>query len=319
MMTDTHAAVSPTAVRCILCGATSLRVVERLPAEPIHKLWLEKYDIPVRQYFPDPSITNFECRACGLDFFYPQSPGDDRMYEQLQRFDWYYEENKWEFRASLSLLGAPGPALEVGCGTGNFLRALRGAGFNDVCGLDSNRRALEAAERQQIPVYERLEQLDGRRFDYVFAFQVLEHVSDPRSFLETLASLLSDRGRLFVAVPNQDSFIGDGRDNELNRPPHHCSRFRAATLRGLNRFLPLECEQIMYEPLSPNHVGWYVSTRMQSLPPNPLVSRVAWRTVAPLAELVLKFERARRLIKGHTVLAVLRRSAPAPAPAGGGR
>ncbi|MFT3926333.1 MAG: class I SAM-dependent methyltransferase [Myxococcales bacterium] len=295
-------------VPCVLCGSFNLRVLGHLPADQVHARWLDKYEIPVRQYFPQAFVTNYLCVACGLEFSHPPSPGDEGMYEQLQRFSWYYEESRWEFRASLERLGKPGSALEVGCGTGNFLRALRLAGFSDVCGVDSNRRALESLKASGIQGFSRLDQLGKRRFEYIFAFQVLEHVPDPRAFLDSLMPHLSDHGRIYVAVPNQDSFIGDDLNQELNQPPHHCSRFRAKTFRHIPRFLPLACEHLEYEPLSDHHIGWYVSTRMQSLPRASLASRFAWRALAPLAERALKLEPLRRRIKGHTVLAILRRT-----------
>lgn len=302
------AAVSTTAdyVACAFCGSHHLHPRGDLPAAKVHETWLEKYDIPVQQYFPQGTITNFSCQTCGLDFFYPPSAGDSRMYEQLQRFPWYYEENKWEFRASLERLGAPGPALEVGCGTGNFLRALQRAGFEDVCGVDANRRALELLRAGGIEAFARLDHVRNRRFDYIFAFQVLEHIPTPRAFLDSLVPLLSEHGRIYVAVPNQDSFIGDDERQELNQPPHHCSRFRSRTFRHMSRFSPLECEQLAFEPLAPHHVGWYIATRLQKLPRESLTSRLAWRAAAPLAEQLLRFSPVRRRIHGHTMLAVLR-------------
>jgi len=295
-----------------LCGSLNLRVVGHLPAEKVHELWLKKYDIAVRQYFPNAQVTNYACASCGLEFSHPASPGDDRLYEQLQRFPWYYEEDKWEFRASLAQLGKPGPALEVGCGTGNFLRRLRSAGFDDLVGVDSNRRALETLRASGIKGCERLAQLGPKRFDHIFAFQVLEHVPNPRELLESLLPHLSEHGRIYIAVPNQDSFIGDDLNQELNQPPHHCSRFRARTFRDMSRFLPLACEQISCEPLADHHVGWYISTRMQPLSRRSLAARLAWRTVVPLVERALKLEPVRRYIKGHTVLAVMRHASAAP-------
>ena len=42
----------------------------------------------------------------------------------------------------------------------------------------------------------------GKKFDYIFATYVLEHVSDAIVFLLKARSLLSDHGLLFIVVPN---------------------------------------------------------------------------------------------------------------------
>jgi len=41
-----------------------------------------------------------------------------------------------------------------------------------------------------------------KKFDYIFATYVLEHVSDTIGFLKRVRSLLSDHGLLFIVVPN---------------------------------------------------------------------------------------------------------------------
>lgn len=296
-------------MNCILCRTPDPKQIGGVSTHALKQVWKEKYDIVVDPYFTTEALTNYKCDSCRLDFYHPQSPGDDKLYEKLQVYDWYYEENKWEFRAAIDLLNefGRGTALEIGCGTGNFLQRLRRAGFDKVTGVDSNEKALETARAASIEVYPDLAALGDRRFDYVFAFQVLEHVPDPRAFMETLTGLLAPGGRLLIAVPNQEGFVGENANNELNQPPHHCSRFGEFTLRAAAGFLPVRCERILVEPLAPHHIDWFVSTKMLRLQAaSRQLSRLAWKTIAPLASLALKQERVRRLFKGHTILAVYR-------------
>lgn len=41
-----------------------------------------------------------------------------------------------------------------------------------------------------------------KKFDYIFASYILEHVNDPQNCLSIMKNLLTDNGLLFVAVPN---------------------------------------------------------------------------------------------------------------------
>ena len=60
-------------------------------------------------------------------------------------------------------------------------------------------------------------------YDAVTSFQVLEHVTEPASFLRACVKALRPGGRLLLGVPNNDSFLGLLEDNWLNMPPHHMS------------------------------------------------------------------------------------------------
>jgi hypothetical protein len=105
-------------VQCILCGSSALERLRSVVVADIVRWWRKEYGIDVRRYFATDAITNYRCRACTLDFFFPPSPGDDELYAQLQEFDWYYEDAKWEFDKARSLVTRPGPVLEIGCGFG---------------------------------------------------------------------------------------------------------------------------------------------------------------------------------------------------------
>ena len=49
-------------------------------------------------------------------------------------------------------------------------------------------------------IYSRNEQNIGK-FAFVFAFEILEHLMNPLSFLEFLKSCLTDNGRIFLSTP----------------------------------------------------------------------------------------------------------------------
>jgi SAM-dependent methyltransferase len=100
-----------------------------------------------------------------------------------------------------------GRALDVGCGTGAFLSALKDAGW-EVQGLepDADARRL-ASERSGLNVQpaEALYELPPASFDAITLWHVLEHVHELQRYMERLKELLAPGGKLLIAVPNYTS------------------------------------------------------------------------------------------------------------------
>lgn len=91
--------------------------------------------------------------------------------------------------------------LDVGCGAGDFLAVAREEGF-EVTGLDPSLPAARMAMKDHdIKVTTMsIEEFDGA-FDVVTSFGVLEHVTDPKSFLFHSVRLLKPGGLLWVYTP----------------------------------------------------------------------------------------------------------------------
>lgn len=79
-----------------------------------------------------------------------------------------------------------GRVLEVGCGHGRFLKELSALGYQ-VMGLELDVEiAAWAREKTGVDIRgQRLETLNERDFDVVFSSDVLEHVYNPREFIES--------------------------------------------------------------------------------------------------------------------------------------
>lgn len=291
---------------CILCRSEATNVRGTHAVADVCAVWQQKHGIDVSRFFTTTSLTNLACSACGLDFFVPQSPGDSSLYAHLQRTSWYYEAAKWEFERAIAHIGAADRYLEVGCGVGNFAGELVRAGRQHVHALDSNQDALREAAAKGVRAFADAAAIGDAKFDVVATFQVLEHVPDPLDFLRFQKSLLAPGGRLLVAVPNHDSFIGLDAQNELNQPPHHCSRFRLATMRKIGELLGMELVSLEQEPLAARHVPWYVAATAARTWRSPIGRFVGWRLLAPLQRLLLRLPFVRASIAGHSLLAVYR-------------
>ncbi len=101
--------------------------------------------------------------------------------------------------------------LDVGCGAGLAAEALAGAG-HDVTGLDASEAVLTAARRhaegRNLSLRYRLGSLarlgaDGEMFDAITAFEVIEHVPEPRCFLAEIAARLAPGGVLVLSTLNR--------------------------------------------------------------------------------------------------------------------
>jgi 2-polyprenyl-3-methyl-5-hydroxy-6-metoxy-1,4-benzoquinol methylase len=105
---------------------------------------------------------------------------------------------------------ASGAVLDVGCSSGAFLFQLqaRFPGDYQVLGTDVSGPPLDYAESRGVPVARGnfLEQeFGGKKFDAVTFWAVLEHLVEPRRFLEKASTILKPGGLCFVLVPNLDS------------------------------------------------------------------------------------------------------------------
>ena len=104
------------------------------------------------------------------------------------------------------------PVLDVGCGFGFALRALRASGFSDLRGIEISRHQAEIARRGgfEVPVVSDsnayLQEHRGQ-FGLILLLDVLEHVPMPAQIdlARAIREALRPGGRLIVTVPNANS------------------------------------------------------------------------------------------------------------------
>lgn len=125
-----------------------------------------------------------------------------------------------------------GDLLEVGCGGGALVRELAQAGYRCV--------AVESSARARIVAKAMTEGLDGvqiaasgevlgdRTFDYVLAFEVLEHIEDDAAAVEEWSARLRPGGRLMLSVPNHPA-----KWNASDVWGGHYRRYTSSTLRNV--------------------------------------------------------------------------------------
>lgn len=222
-------------VSCLLCGAMNSKKVctkgvssvsrcrecgfvytdPRLPKSEILTRYSEEYFFG--EYLPALGVVNGEF--------------------DLAVFDARYREL---LRLVSSFCPTPGTLLEVGSGSGFFLKAAERAGWR-VMGVELSEAAIRfSRERLGLDVRDRRE-IDlvslGVRFDVVVMLEVLEHLFEPEQELESVLSVLQPGGLLLITTPNLAALsrLALGNDWAVLSPEEHVYYFTERTLTTLLR------------------------------------------------------------------------------------
>lgn len=301
-----------------LTNTSNTERIRRLSPGAIALRWRQELGIEVGDGFERlPGIEHWRCLDTGLEWYTPaEAAGGDSLYAQLQRFDWYYMPAKWEFRVALSHLASGDRVCEVGSGVGHFLAAARERSI-EASGLELNPAAASIARANGFNVYQQelasLAREEPSSFDAVCAFQVLEHVPNPRVLVDEMLGLVRTGGQIILSVPNAAILRRIDPDHQglLDQPPHHLSHWDERTFRSLERWLPVRVKHVQREPLQPYHVSWFVSSFAGRLRKGagPVVGSLLFNRVSMAVARTLLNLGLRRWVPGHTLLVVLVKTA----------
>ena len=183
----------------------------------------------------EPFTNLYQCPTCSGQFWWPVvNPGAD-WYEQTYagRNDDPVQHLGWNHYQFLNNSITPGTLLDIGCGIGHLLSAARAKGWQ-VWGLDFDENAVRAAHEQysiDTVAKQNMEQFTvanpGRQFTVVTAFEVLEHMDDPRRFISDMYALIQPNGYAAISVPYRNAPLWI-RPNDF--PPGHLTRWNRTAM-----------------------------------------------------------------------------------------
>jgi SAM-dependent methyltransferase len=127
----------------------------------------------------------------------------NKLYHQVRNVTLSEKKNLVEKETGI----AAGKILDVGCGTGAFLAKMKKGGWQ-VTGIEPDHGArdkafslynITAKSPGELPL------LPDGHFDAITLWHVLEHVHRLHEYLDQLKKLLTNNGKLIIAVPNHTS------------------------------------------------------------------------------------------------------------------
>tara|TARA_X000000368_G_C23047844_1_gene719945 strand:- start:1537 stop:2190 length:654 start_codon:yes stop_codon:yes gene_type:complete len=156
--------------------------------------------------------------------------------------------------------------LDLGCGTGEFLKIFYDMGANCI-GIDSfkNFKVKNFKKIRFIneDIYTYLNKNKNYKFDYIFCFEVIEHLNDKDKFFKLVKKNLKRNGILFISTINKNwlskKLIIDFAENFFGILPKkthdynlffHTSKLKEACNK--NKFKIIDLTGLVYNPLLKN-------------------------------------------------------------------
>lgn len=159
---------------------------------------------------PLPGGWLFRCRQCALGFRWPRLPKEelDALYIQGNEATWMAApESRRDWRIARGWLAEPlaegDSILDVGCFDGGFLESL--VGRFRCYGIEIHPVARKRAESKGIEIIGSDFSAVSGSFDCVTAFDVIEHVEQPRVFLQDCLAAVRPGGVVVIATGNLDA------------------------------------------------------------------------------------------------------------------
>ena len=192
------------------------------------------------------------CGKCSLYFLNPFPAEEERLrqYTDAQYYaggstgysDYQAQEEplRRTFRRFLRELRKRGKTggslLDIGCGAGYFLEEAKGY-FEIRMGTEYSKEAsAEAAKRSEgVWTGDVFAVPEDKKFDFITAIQVIEHVFDPSAFVDACLARLKKGGAIILVTPDIGSFWYHllGRRWPSFKIPEHVIFFNKSTLSRL--------------------------------------------------------------------------------------
>ena len=194
-------------LKCINCGNDNFQ---------------NMYTTQDRHYGIKGDYTIVRCIQCDLHFLNPMPTPEflDNAYPQTYYSyqDFYIKEsflhkiyNKFIVNMSTKdpVFKNPGTILDIGCGSGRFLYQMKLEGWKTF-GVEISKSAADLGNKlENLNIFngEIIDaKFDAESFEYVRSNHSFEHIHNPLEVLAEIHKVLKKDGKLFIGVPNINSF-----------------------------------------------------------------------------------------------------------------
>lgn len=162
-------------------------------------------------------IDVLKCEGCGVTFLSDFSHIVEGFYEESgmhqdgkeYTFDQWRADTKEDDTRRANDLGSYFEGKEVldfGCGNGGFLHNIKKNAKN-VYGVELENIAREMLAEEGIDTRADIREFGGQKFDVITMFHVVEHLTEPKEYLEKMKEYLADSGKLIIETPNANDAL----------------------------------------------------------------------------------------------------------------
>ena len=247
----------------------------------------DRLDTPAR------SFEIRKCHGCGVLRTFPEMSDaelaefyPDHYWGEEPTQDWIIKSQS-EKTAFLARYASDGRILDVGCGSGYFLRALDEDKW-DRYGVETGPEAVAAARKylgeQNVAEGSLMDsRFEAESFDVITFWSALEHMNEPTGALNVAHRILKTEGKLIVQVPNSDSYqarVFKGRWFALDAPRHRY-HFSETVLRRFLNDNGFEIERITFS--SNEHNAHALRQSLKSKLTMPFFGRAAYLLIKPFS------------------------------------
>ena len=167
----------------------------------------------------------FLCKNCDVRYLFPKlNSKEEKLFYQKEfesfmnerdgkstgwlKAEKHVKQNRATFKRRLEYikpyLSASASILEIGCSSGFMLYPFLKKG-HDCMGIEPSGVFGDYVKKRGIKVYDSLKKLiykKKKKFNLIFHFFVLEHISDPIKFLKDQLLVLKKGGKIIFEIPN---------------------------------------------------------------------------------------------------------------------
>lgn len=286
----------------------------------------ERFIRCIRRLWDGDRAAVYRCPQCRFGFGWPHVGGDEEFYG-LQHEMAAYPGWRWEYDLTIDCVlnqhASGGRILDIGTGSGNFLKALD-AGWQRFAteGSETTRRQLRT---DGITCFadttDAVRQAAGT-FDVITMFQVLEHIAQFKPMLADCHALLRSDGALVISVPSGDAtFDQEQLTGCADMLPNHPNKWTPQSLGIALRAAGFDPRPALMQPGSVKLAAYRsflrikgraarrpgsVASRVYSIRHRPM--RVAVLGGLSLMSLIGHFPQWGRLSQGHSFAMVSRKA-----------
>ena len=202
--------------RCPACGSANLQ----------HRFFQS-----TSGFMSVPNVWHDKCQNCNTVFVNPQPSKNelDRFYADQETeaqvensvlsssLSRYFDPEKREYfinnrvKPICKYLKPSSSLLDIGCGTGVFVRFMKDVGYT-VRGIDLSRKSIEYGQEKlnlssELSVNDWQSLPSVETYDAITAWTVIEHLPDPEAFLQKCNMALKHDGILLLEFPTVDSLL----------------------------------------------------------------------------------------------------------------